>query len=174
MKGIILYQSKYGATQKYAQWLKEATGFDCVETKKADIRQVIGYDTIILGGGVYASGVAGLSFLRKNYPKLKDKKILIFCVGASPYDEKMVKQAAEHNLKEDLKGIPFFYCRGAWDEDAMGFTDKTLCKMLQKAVAKQDPSTFEPWMMALLSAVGQKCDWTDQAYLEPILAELGL
>lgn len=32
-KGIILYQSKYGAIQKYAEWLVEITGYDCVETK---------------------------------------------------------------------------------------------------------------------------------------------
>ena len=37
MKGIILYQSKYGATKKYADWISEATGFECVETKKANI-----------------------------------------------------------------------------------------------------------------------------------------
>lgn len=174
MNGIILYQSKYGATRKYAQWLTEATGFPCAETKKADIRQIAAYDAIILGGGIYASGIAGLSFLKKHYDKLKDKKIIIFCVGASPYDEKAVSEIMQHNLKDDLVGLPLFYCRGAWDEEAMGFTDKTLCKMLQKAVAKQDPSTFEPWMAALLSAVGQKCDWTDKKYLEPILKELGL
>ena len=32
MNGIILFQSKYGATKKYAQWLSEETGFPCVET----------------------------------------------------------------------------------------------------------------------------------------------
>ena len=50
-KGIILYQSKYGATKKYAEWLKEATQFECMETKKADIKKVQEYDVIILGGG---------------------------------------------------------------------------------------------------------------------------
>lgn len=174
MNGVILYQSKYGATKKYAQWLAEVTGFPCTETKKADIRQVVAYDTVILGGGIYASGIAGLSFLRKHCDKLKDKKIIVFCVGASPYDEKAINEIIQHNLKDDLADLPLFYCRGAWDEEAMGFTDRTLCKMLQKAVAKQDPSTYEPWMAALLSAVGQQCDWTDQKYLEPILTELGL
>ena len=37
-KGIILYQSKYGATQKYADWLKEEIGYDCIETKKSKTR----------------------------------------------------------------------------------------------------------------------------------------
>ena len=57
MKGIILYQSKYGATQKYAQWLSEETGFPCIETKRAQISDVRQYDTIILGGGIYASEI---------------------------------------------------------------------------------------------------------------------
>lgn len=34
-KGIIIYQSKYGATKKYAEWLCKMTGFECVETPKA-------------------------------------------------------------------------------------------------------------------------------------------
>ncbi len=41
--------------------------------------------------------------------------------------------------------------------------------MLQKAVAKRDPDTYEPWMKALMCAVGQAYDWTDRAYLEPLL-----
>ena len=45
-KGIIIYQSKYGATRKYAEWLKEATGFDLAETKKADADMLSGCDTV--------------------------------------------------------------------------------------------------------------------------------
>ena len=79
MNGVILYQSKYGATKRYAEWLSEETGFKCKETKKADINEIIEYDSIILGGGIYASGIAGLSFLKKNINKLADKKIIVFC-----------------------------------------------------------------------------------------------
>ncbi|MGM0421455.1 MAG: hypothetical protein ACQEQG_10785 [Bacillota bacterium] len=28
MKGVIIYKSKYGSTQQYAEWLKEATNFE--------------------------------------------------------------------------------------------------------------------------------------------------
>lgn len=168
-KGIILYQSKYGATKKYAKWLKEATQFECMETKRADIKKVQEYDVIILGGGIYASGIAGLSFLKKNIPYLKHKKIVVFCVGASPYDENAFAEVYKHNFKDGLKDIVCFYCRGTWNEEEMSLTDRTLCRMLQKAVAKQDPATYEPWQKALMCAVGQKCDWTDRKYIEPIL-----
>lgn len=167
--GIIIYKSKYGATQKYAHWLAEATGFDCTESSKAEIRQVQQYDTIIIGGGIYASGIAGISFLKNNISKLGGKKIAVFCVGASPYDEQAIQSIRTHNLPGKLQDIPCFYCRGAWDEEKMNFKDRTLCRMLQKAVAKQDPSGYEPWMTALISAIGKKCDWTDKEYLRPLL-----
>ena len=58
--------------------------------------------------------------------------------------------------------------RGAWDESAMSFKDRTLCRMLQKAVAKKDPASCEPWETALLEASGRSCSWIDKKYLEPV------
>ena len=168
-RGIILYQSKYGATKKYADWLVEETGYDCVETKNAKVGNLQKYDVIILGGGVYASGIAGLQFLKKNIGQLSDKKLAVFAVGASPYDEKAIMQGREMHFKDALSNVPSFYCRGAWDEEKMKFGDRTLCKMLQKAVAKQNSEEYEPWQTALMCAVGKKCDWTDKSYLEPLL-----
>lgn len=168
-KGIILFQSKYGATKKYAAWLQEVTGFDCIQTKRASADALQGYDVIILGGGVYASGISGFSFLKKNFEKLKKKKLGVFCVGASPYDEKAIEQIRQMHFIDELSSVPLFYFRGAWDEEAMSFGDRTLCRMLQKAVAKQDPNTYEPWQKALMCAVGQKCDWTDKSYIKPLI-----
>lgn len=172
MNGIILYQSKYGATKKYAQWLSEETGFPCIETKRAKIADVRQYDAIILGGGIYASGIAGLSFLKKHIDDLRGKQILVFCDGASPYEEKAYQEIVAHNMKDTLAGIPCFYCRGAWDMDAMSMVDRNLCKLLRKAVAKKDPSEYEVWEEALMAAGSEKCDWTDKKYIEPILAQL--
>ena len=169
MNGVILYQSKYGAAKRYADWLSEETGFPCMETRKADINEISTYDTIILGGGIYASGIAGLSFLKKNIGKLTGKKIIVFCCGASPYDENALQKIREHNLKNHLVDIPLFYCRGAWDMDAMSFKDRTLCSLLRKAVAKKDPVDYEIWEKALMAAGDHKCDWTDKKYIEPII-----
>lgn len=167
-KGIILYQSKYGATKKYANWLVEMTDFDYKETPKATLDEVTQYETIVLCGGIYASGIAGLSFLKKYIHQLKGKKIVVFCVGASPYDEKAFDEIKIHNLKNELSDIPIFYGRGAWDESRMSFKDRTLCKLLQKVIERKDPNTYEPWMKALMCAVGQSCDWTDRNYLIPV------
>ena len=61
-RGIILYRSKYGAAKRYANWLAQATGFDCVEIGKADIdavRQVPAVRRHRLDPGSLA-GAAGL------------------------------------------------------------------------------------------------------------------
>lgn len=171
--GIIVYRSKYGATKKYAEWLQDMTSFSCIDASQAVADEVAQYETIIFCGGIYASGIAGLSFLKNNIEKFKGRKMAILCVGASPYDESAFTEIKEHNLTGELKSIPFFYGRGAWDESKMKFMDRTLCKMLQKSVAKKDPSTYEPWMKALMCAKGQSCDWTDKKYLVPLLEYLG-
>lgn len=36
-RGIILYQSKYGATKKYVDWLVEELGYDYAETKNSKV-----------------------------------------------------------------------------------------------------------------------------------------
>ena len=48
-RGIILYQSKYGATKKYVDWLVEELGYDYAETKNSKVANLLNYDVIILG-----------------------------------------------------------------------------------------------------------------------------
>lgn len=71
-----------------------------------------------------------------------------------------------------MKNVPTFYGRGAWDEEKMTFKDRTLCKMLQKAILKKDPNTYEPWMKALMSAVGKtffQNGWVARMFITPFL-----
>ena len=86
----------------------EKTGFPCVETKQARISDVREYDTILLGGGIYASGIAGLSFLKKHIKDLQGSKIVVFCVGASPYEEKAYREIVAQNMTKKTPRIMKF------------------------------------------------------------------
>jgi menaquinone-dependent protoporphyrinogen IX oxidase len=168
-KIVVIYQSKYGATEKYAEWLAGELSGDLIQTRKATIEQVEKYDAVILGGGIYATGIAGISFLKKHYERLRNKRVIVFAVGASPYDEEAIVVLKERNLKAELSHIPCFYCRGAWNEEIMSWKDRILCNLLKRVVARKDPDSYQPWEAALVQASGSNHDWTDKKYLEPII-----
>ncbi len=81
-----------------------------------------------------------------------------------------VETVRQHNFKGDLEGIEFFYCRGKFDMKSMTFADRTLCKMLRKAVGKKNPSEYEIWEQALMACKeDERGDWVDRSYIEPIV-----
>ena len=168
-RGIILYRSKYGAAKRYANWLAQATGFDCVEIGKADIDAVRQVPAVILCGGIYAGGIGGIGWIQAHWQALQGCKLAVFAVGASPWDADALRELRARNLKPPMEKIPCFYGRGAWDESVMGFRDRVLVKLLKKMTAKQDPAGYEPWQAALMSAGSGLADWTDRAYLRPLL-----
>lgn len=169
-KTLILYTSKYGATKKYVDWMQEIITCDVVNLKEKQPSDVRNYDCIILAGGIYASGVAGMKYLKKIIPDVKEKKVAILSVGASPYDEQAIEHLKQHNMKDIPVEIPIFYARGMYNEASMSFKDRTLCKMLKKMVAKKDASTMEPWEKALMQAIHTNHDWTCKENLDLILA----
>lgn len=171
-KGIVLYKSKYGATKQYATWLAEMTGFDLVEISKANIHDIETYNTIILCGGVYASSIAGLSFLKKHAKTLHGKKIVILAVGATPYEEHVLDTIREHNLKHEIKDLPLFYAHGVFDENKMSFRDRTLIKMLRKSLKKKDPNTYTTLEQTIMSVNQQKANNIQKEYLAPLIAYL--
>lgn len=66
MKPVVLYASRYGHTQRYAQWLGESLGCPVWNVKGLSPASLASYDTIVLGGSLYAGGMGGLSFLTRH------------------------------------------------------------------------------------------------------------
>lgn len=168
-KGLIVYQSKYGATKKYVDMLREEIPCDVFATSDCGKLALEEYDWIILAGGIYAGGISGLHQLQKRYHRRPNQRFAVFCVGASPFDENALAEIKARNLRGDLQNAPVFYGRGAWDESKMSWKDRTLCGLLRKAVAKKNNASDEPWIRALLLSAGKACDWTDKGYLDPLL-----
>lgn len=171
MKDLVLYRSKYGASANYARMLAGLLGCEAMELGKR-LPDPAPYDRLVFVGGIYAGGVSGLNVLRRGRAAWQGKELALLAVGASPYSEEGLAQLKARHCTGELAGVPLFYARGAWDEGKMDRRDRFLCSLLQKAVAKRPPEECEEWMTALLQARGQVCDWTNRAYLEPLLAHL--
>lgn len=166
MKTIVVYKSKYGYTEKYAQWLAESLGCDIKEN--ASLTDVMGYDTIIYGGGIYAGRINGVKLIAKNLGKLAGKKLVLFAVGSNagrPDElEAFWEKALDKTVREQ---VPHFYLRGGFDYGRTGGIDRFMMNMLKKMLLKKNTLTEDE--KGLLAAYDTPFDFTDRGNLEKML-----
>lgn len=170
----IVYKSKYGSTKKYAQWIAEETKADFFEYSEIKAKKLMEYDTIIYGGGLYASGIAGISIITKNFDFLKDKKIIVFTVGLASTDRKEVfVPIIEKNFSKEMRdNISFYHLRGGIDYKKLGIIDKIMMAVLKTIISKKNPNELSDDDRELLATYGKKVDFTEKNTITPLLLSL--
>lgn len=171
-KTVVVYRSSTGFTKNYATWLSEELKCDLFEGRKTKIDDLLKYDNIIYGGGLYAVGINGIKLITKNIDKLKGKKIIVFAVGASPIREETTKQLREANIPTELSSqIKFFYLRGGFDYNRLSPFMKLLMNLKKLQVkATQDNN---PDAKGFLASYERPMDFTNKKYIKPILDSIG-
>ncbi len=163
MNAIVIYKSKYGSTKAYAQWIAEELGCDAVEHKTVKPEDLMAYDTIVYGGGLYAEVIAGVTLITKNLDKLKDKKIAVFTTGITPLDcrDYYDKMVMKKNFKGDTTThIKVFNFLGKMVMSELSLVHRTAIKALKKLMSeKEKPTEMEQLLMTLCDCDG---DFTDK------------
>lgn len=168
MKTIVIYNSQTGFTKRYAQWIAEAAGADCMELSEAKKKSMDAYDAIVFGSWACAGGISKLGWFKGNMDKWADKKLIVFCVGASPIDSPEIEPAMNRNFKEsERKRISVFYCPGGFNYEKMSASSKLMMKMFIKALkARKNKTEADEEMIRMISS---SYDISDKKYIEPIL-----
>ena len=109
--------------------------------------------------------------MKKHAALLSQKRAAVFAVGATPPGPDVL-EAVRARLPKAVQTLPLFYGRGAWDPARMTRVDRTLCRMLQRSVAKKPAGTLAPWEQALLEAGQGAANWIEPRYLAPLLSFL--
>jgi menaquinone-dependent protoporphyrinogen IX oxidase len=171
MKKVVVYKSKTGFTKKYAEYIGEAVGCNIYDFKSSKSLNLDNYDVVIYGGSLYASGILGL---KKFKTRLKNQKLIVFAVGATPPKEGLDEELIEANFnKEERKNVKFFYMRGGFDFNSLNLVDKGLMKMMKKSIEKKDPEERTPDEKGMLNAFDNPVDFTRPKNIEPLLDYLG-
>ena len=115
MKTIVIYHSQTGFTKRYAQWIAEASGADCLELSAAKKKNMAPYEAIIYGGWACAGGISKLNWFKENIDKWADKKLIVFCVGGSPADSPEIaptlkQNSINRNFIMSIQFRPFTLC----------------------------------------------------------------
>lgn len=173
MKTVVIFNSQTGFTRRYAEWIAEASGADYMELSVAKKRDLSAYETIIFGGWACAGSISKLNWFKDNMDKWQDKKLIVFCVGASPIDSPEVEPSLRRNFTEEqFKKVHVFYCPGGLHYEKMSLSSKLMMKMFQKMLhAKKDKTEADQEMIRMISA---SYDISDRNYIEPILRCLEL
>ena len=168
MKTVVIYNSQTGFTKRYAEWIAEAVGGDCLELKKAQKINMDVYDAIVFGGWACAGSISKLSWFKGNIEKWRDKKLIAFCVGASPLESPEIEPALMKNFDEaEREKVNVFYCPGGFNYEKMSASSKLMMKLFIKALkAKKDKTEEDEVMIRMISS---SYDISDKKYIEPIL-----
>lgn len=164
----VIYRSKSGFTKNYATWIAKELNCTLLERNKVIHKDLQNYDTIIYGGGLYAGGITGINLIIKNFEQLKNKKIIIFAVGATPNRAETTQELLLHNIPENLRNhIEFYYLRGGFDYDRLSMIDKVLMQLLKVKLKRiKDKSADEKGMLA---SYDHPLDFTNIKNIQPII-----
>ncbi|MDE6747868.1 MAG: flavodoxin domain-containing protein [Lachnospiraceae bacterium] len=168
MKTIVIYNSQTGFTKRYAQWIAESAGADCIELSAAKKKSMDEYEAIVFGGWACAGSISKLSWFKSNIDKWADKKLIAFCVGASPIENPEIEPLLKKNFTEsELKKVSIFYCPGGFNYEKMHAPSRLMMKMFIKVLkAKKNKTEMEEEMIKMISS---SYDISDKKYIEPIL-----
>lgn len=171
MNTIVIYNSQTGFTKRYALWLAEETGAECVEYKDAKKMDLSGFDSIVFGGWAMAGSITKVKWFTKNKAKWQGKKLATFCVGASPIENPEIDVfLKKFEDDEEYKGIRVFFCPGGLDYDKMTVASRAAMKMFVKMLESNKNKTENDLIQ--IEMLSSSYDISDKKYLQPIIEYL--
>ncbi len=169
-KAVVIYKSKYGSTKQYAQWISEALDADLFDVAKVSEQDLGQYQTIVYGGGLYASGIIGSDFLVKNYELLKEKRIVVFTVGLAKPQLTDYTKIIEMNFPPEMReSIKIFHLRGAMDYKHINIKHKAMMSLLVKKIRKIEEKDRDEEVKLMLQTYGQTVDFTDKSTIDGLV-----
>ncbi|MBO4630190.1 MAG: hypothetical protein J5687_09605 [Treponema sp.] len=173
MKTLIIYTSQTGFTKRYAEWIAEKSHADIFNLKDVQKKKMPffeEYNAIIYAGWCMASKVVKLDWFLEKVTNLKEKKLAVVAVGASPNEAPEVDVAMNNLLTTEQKQfIKVFYCQGGINYDKMKLLSKFALKMFANVLKNsKDAKQREQGEL-----IGHSYDISDVKFIEPIVDFLG-
>lgn len=165
MKTIVIYKTRTGFTKQYAEWISEALNCDIINYKNINKVDITTYDIVIYGGRVHAGNIDKLQNIKKLVVN-KNIKLIVFATGATPLAAtEQINELMQRNFQDD--SIPHFYMQSGLCYEKMGRFDKSIMKLLAKALAgKENKNDIENGTSI---AISESHDISSKTFIEPLI-----
>ena len=166
----VIYKSKYGSSKRYAQWLAADTSADLYSASQIGADELLEYETIIFGGGIYMNKINGVELIKGNFSKLRDKNIIVFAVGACPDTEENREDICKNNFPPEMRReIGFYLLRGAFARKELTLIDRFLMWGLKMKIKFKDKEDLTEEEKGVLEIYDNPVDWTEREAVEKIV-----
>lgn len=171
MKTVVIYNSQTGFTKRYAEWIAAAAGADLFDLSKAKSMDLCAYDAIVFGSWACAGGISKLRWFKGNIDRWAGKKLIVFCVGASPMENPELDTSLQQVFTPaERERVQLFYCPGGFNYEKMSAGTRLMMRMYIKSLkAKKDQTEEDALKIKMISA---SYDISDKKYITPILEAL--
>ena len=174
MNNIIIYASNYGATKDYANKLALELDANIINIKDVNPKYLDAYDLIVIGSGLYASGLNESKKILKILKMYKDsnKKFIIFTVGiADPENINTVKAINKLMVmaypSEVCAEYKLFNLRGALNYKKLNMKHRAMMFMLKLMLKHKKEKTPEDEY--ILNTYGTQINFVNYETLNPII-----
>ena len=191
---IVLYHSRYGSTEQYARWIAEETGADLADVRKRKYKykELLDYDVIVYGGGIYSGGIRGVELITDHWADgLNQKKLIVFGVGIAVDDEANRRQCLEINFERrlihwvsgtegqgsdksvrellamEMMPILCFFLPGAYDPSRVKGLDRHIMKLTRKMMDDGAGGG-----RVLRERIDRGCNLVDREAIRPVVEQI--
>ena len=165
-KALVAYTSKYGSTRKYAEWIASELNADLFTAKEVKPEVLKQYDIVIYGGGLYASGIAGIKLVTKN----PCKNLIVFTVGLANPEKTDYSEIRDKNFTpEFLAKTKIFHFRGGIDYKKLGTIHKLMMAMMKSMIQRKPESEREADDIEFLDTYNSKVNFEDKQTITPLI-----
>ena len=139
MKTLVLYESKYGSTQKYAEDIAKHSDADLFPLKKFRWKNLRDYEIVVFGGYVRGGNVQGINDFLSHWDEMDGKAVIIFASGMGIPTKETRENLIEQNVLGDYH-LRFYQLRGSFDYSKLKFADRLVFDQSIKAMSR-DPES---------------------------------
>lgn len=141
----IIYFSKYGSTQKYAEFLADQLDGDTIPGKEVTEERLQPYDVLIWGAGLIAGRPEGIGSMRKTIPLLTGKRQYVFLSGLHDTDDQdyyqdIARQSFPPQVASHIQR--FYFLPGDMNPDRLGFFARKMVGMAASSLRKKPPESL--------------------------------
>ncbi len=139
MRGMIAYLSRYGATEQYAVWLGEDTGLPVLRLRDVTKSHIDAAPLVLIGSNVRAGRLSAGRWIRRHWPQLQGRHVLVFSVGLRPAEDPETLAVFERGLgSQILSAVQTFVLPGRLKPDALSFLERKMLAVAARAEADPD------------------------------------